>query len=658
MSIAQSGSKTAGVDSMKKNVLVVDNNPVILKFMTNLLEKEGCQVQVAEDGLTALDILESYVPDVIFVDLVMPNISGDKLCRIIRKMPELKSVYLVILSAISAEEEVDIVEFGANACIAKGPFNKMAQHILFAMGHSPQRAEDGLPGKILGVEDVNPRAITKELLSSKKHLEAILRNMSEGILELTLEQKIIYANPAAISLVGIPEEKLLASSFMELFPRNDREGIKSLLEFRGQSLKHITEDSPVILNGKEVSLNLMSFEDEDRHSIVVIVSDVSERRRMQAQLQEAQKMEAIGTLAGGIAHDFNNLLMGIQGNVSLMLLDVDSTHPHKQRLNTIEKLIQGGSKLTKQILGYAREGKYEVRAIDLNQIVVETSETFGRAKKDITVHRDLAGDLLPVEADQGQIEQVLLSLYVNSWEAMPGGGNIFLKTMSTSDKDMKYKMYKPKPGSYVLFTITDTGTGMDKKTRERIFDPFFTTRGMGRGTGLGLASVYGIIKGHGGYIDVDSEKGSGTTFSIYLPASGKQAAKKEEPADEVLKGTETVLFVDDEGMIIDVGREILKTLGYQVLLARGGKEAIEVYKANKDRIDMVILDMIMPDMGGGETYDLLKEINPQIKVLLSSGYSIEGQAQEIMERGCNGFIQKPFDVKQLSAKMKTILKNK
>jgi len=625
---------------MKKNVLVVDNNPVILKFMTNLLEKKGCQVQVAEDGLTALDILESYVPDVIFVDLVMPNISGDKLCRIIRKMPELKGVRLVILSAISAEEEVDIVELGANACIAKGPFNKMAPHILFAMGQSAQRAEDGLQGKILGVEDVNPRAITKELLSSKKHLEAILRNMSEGILELTLEQKIIYANPAAISLVGIPEEKLLASSFIELFSRTDREGIKSLLELRGQSLKNITEDSPVILNGKEVSLNLMSFKDEERHSIVVIVSDVSERRRMQAQLQEAQKMEAIGTLAGGIAHDFNNLLMGIQGNVSLILLDVDSKHPHKQRLITIEKLIRGGSKLTKQILGYAREGKYEVRAIDLNQIVEETSETFGRAKKDITVHRDLAGGLLPVEADQGQIEQVLLSLYVNSWQAMPGGGDIFLKTMSTSDKDMKYKMYKPKPGNYVLFTITDTGMGMDKKTRERIFDPFFTTRGMGRGTGLGLASVYGIIKGHGGYIDVDSEKG------------------REKPAEEVLKGTETVLFVDDEGMIIDVGREILKTLGYQVLLARGGKEAIEVYKANKDRIDMVILDMIMPDMGGGETYDLLKEINPQIKVLLSSGYSIEGQAQEIMERGCNGFIQKPFDVKQLSAKIRKILKKK
>ena len=216
-------------------------------------------------------------------------------------------------------------------------------------------------------------------------------------------------------------------------------------------------------------------------------------------------------------------------------------------------------------------------------------------------------------------------------------------------------MYKPRPGNYVLFIITDTGRGIEKKTQEYIFDPCFTTRDMGKGTGLGLATVYGIIKGHAGYIDVDSKEGLGTTFSIYLPASVKQATGKDKKIGQVLKGTETVLFVDDEDMIIQVGREILETLGYQVLLARNGKEAIEVYKANKDKIDVVILDMIMPDISGGETYDLLKAINPQIKVLLSSGYSRDGQAQEILERGCNGFIQKPFDIKRLASKIRKIL---
>ena len=648
-------SKITGIDSMRKKVLVVDNHPRILKFMANLLEKEGCEVKTAKDGLSALAILETYVPNVIFIDLVMPNISGDKLCRIIRKMPKLQGTYLTILSAISAEEKVDIIDFGANACIAKGPLDKMAKHILSTLKQSELGATGALVGKILGCEDVCPRAITKELLSSRRHLEAILRNMSEGILEITLDQRIGYANPAAISLTGMPEEKLLGSNFFELFSRTHRERIKGLLGFSDKAPESVADDSPVILNGKEVSLNLLPFKDEELPSIVVILNDASEQRRMQAQLQEAQKMEAIGTLAGGIAHDFNNLLMGIQGNVSLMLLDVNSAHPHHERLTTIEKLIQSGSSLTKQILGYAREGKYAVKPIDLNKIVKETSETFGRTKKDIAIHLSLFEDLLTIDGDYGKIEQALLSLFVNAWQAMPNGGNIFLKTMNTASEDMKGKMYKPRPGNYVLFTITDTGIGMDKKTQERIFDPFFTTRDMGRGTGLGLAAVYGIIKGHGGYIDVDSEEGLGTTFSIHLPASVKQATEKDKQTEEVLKGTETVLFVDDEDMIIKVGHEILKTLGYQVLLARNGKEAIEIYKANKDKIDLVILDMIMPDISGGETYDLLRAINPQIKVLLSSGYSIDGQAQEILERGCDGFIQKPFDIKRLASKIRKIL---
>jgi CheY-like chemotaxis protein len=287
--------------------------------------------------------------------------------------------------------------------------------------------------------------------------------------------------------------------------------------------------------------------------------------------------------------------------------------------------------------------------------VLETSETFGRAKKDITVHRFVAEDLYAIDADQGQIEQALLSLYVNAWQAMPEGGELTLETRNTSDKKMHDKMYRPKPGEYVQLRISDSGVGMDKKTRERIFDPFFTTKGMGRGAGLGLASVYGIVKGHGGYIDVESVEGSGTTFNIYLPASKGQAIDKEAPSEEISTGTETVLFVDDEAMILSVGQEILETLGYHVLLARSGKEAVEVYRANQDKIDMVILDMIMPELSGAETYDRLKKINPKIKVLLSSGYSMNSQAEEILARGCNGFIQKPFNLNQLASKIREVL---
>jgi len=393
-----------------------------------------------------------------------------------------------------------------------------------------------------------------------------------------------------------------------------------------------------------------------------LIRDIHKRKKaeeakakLEAQLRHAQKMEAIGTLAGGIAHDINNLLMGIQGNVSLVVMDMDSTHSHYERLKKIENQIQSGARLTSQLLGYARKGRYQVKPIKLNHLVSETSDTFGRTRKEITIHRELAEDLFAIEADQGQIEQVLLNLFVNAGDAMPGGGDLFLKTMNATHNDMKGRLYDPKPGNYVLLRVTDTGTGMDEKTMERIFDPFFTTKEMGRGTGLGLASAYGIIKNHGGYIDVDSIQGQGATFSIYLPASKRGVQKSVKIAERLIKGTGTVLLVDDEEIILEVGRELLEAIGYRVLAAKDGKEAVQVYEKNRDEIDIVLLDIVMPNMGGGEAYDRMKKINPDVKVLLLSGYSINGGAREILKRGCDGFIQKPFDMKQLSQSIRNIL---
>ncbi|MBW1821215.1 MAG: response regulator [Deltaproteobacteria bacterium] len=241
---------------------------------------------------------------------------------------------------------------------------------------------------------------------------------------------------------------------------------------------------------------------------------------------------------------------------------------------------------------------------------------------------------------------------------MPGGGDLTLKTMNVSSQDMTDKPYKPVAANYVMLQVTDAGEGMDTITLERIFDPFFTTKGFGRGTGLGLASVYGIIKAHGGYIDVDSEQGAGTTFSIYFPALDKPNIHTHVPHKgpiRVKPGKGTILLVDDEEIIIDVSIEMLERLGYKVLKAIGGKEAISEYQANSAKIDLVILDLIMPKISGGEVYDKLKEINPEVKVLLSSGYSIEGQATEILKRGCNDFIQKPFNMEELSRKVNKIL---
>jgi two-component system cell cycle sensor histidine kinase/response regulator CckA len=638
-----------------KKILVVDNDALVLKFMANILQAEGHEVLTVENGLAALDVLKTYVPDVLFVDLIMPDITGYKLCKIIRKTPKLRNIYVVTLSAVAAEEgQVDLARLGANVCIAKGPFPKMAKYVLDALAHADAGARTGPSQEIMGLEDIRPRAITRELLSVKRHFEIILESMSEGILEVTHEARIIYANPVASLMLGRREEELLASNLIGLFHEEDQQRTKELLDGIESTPRTIANDNPVRVNGKQLLLTAFPLREEG-HKVIIILSDVTEQKQIEAKLQQAQKMEAIGTLAGGIAHDFNNLLMGIQGRASLMLSDSYVKHPYYQGLKDIEKLVQRGARLTKQLLAYAKKGRYEVKPINLNRSIKETSETFGRTKKEITTHLDLAEDLYIIEADQGQIEQVLLNLCVNASHAMPGGGDIFLKTMNLTHKDMKPKLYNPRPGKYVLLSVTDTGIGMDEETMKRIFDPFFTTRGMGRGTGLGLASVYGIVKGHNGYIEVDSKKEQGTTFRLYLPATGKKVSKDVKTVKQALKRTEMVLLVDDEEMIREVGRELLESIGCRVLTAGDGKEAIGIYEKNHDTVDMVILDMIMPNMSGGEVYDRLKQIDPDIKVLLLSGYSIEGQAREILARGCNGFIQKPFRVEELSEKMEEIL---
>ncbi len=517
------------------------------------------------------------------------------------------------------------------------------------------------------------KRVEGELSDTNKFLTSILESSSSiSIVSTDLEQNVLFWNKGAENIFGYKAEEIVGRHKVNiLYPdeevRVEVEDIRSLIakEKNGirRELREVTKDGRTIW----VNLNVSPRFDEGGNLIGIlgIGEDITERKRaeeeqrkLEAHLQYVQKMEALGTLAGGIAHNFNNLLMGIQGNTSLMLQETEQGSPQHERLLSIERLTDSGSLLTRQLLGYAMEGRYEISSLNLNRLVKETSEAFAMAKKNITVHRVLADDLYPVMADQGQIEQILWNLYVNAADAMPGGGELFLNTMNVTDKQIAGKPYKVRPGSYVLLSVVDTGTGMDKGTMERIFEPFFTTKERAKGLGLGLASVYGMIKAHGGYIDVESQRGKGATFYIYLPISETKVEEAKPRPEKIEKGKETLLLVDDEPLILEVSKEMLEALGYTVLTAKGGKEAIETFKAHKRRIDMVILDMVMPDMNGGEAYDQLKKINPDVKVLLSSGYGIDGQASEILERGCDGFIQKPFDMADLSQQLRKILDKK
>jgi len=514
-------------------------------------------------------------------------------------------------------------------------------------------------------------------ITESKRVEAALRK-SESIL-----QSVFAAAPVGICLMkdrvyqranrnwcdsfGYPEETLIgrAPDFLyetrEEYERVGKELYGNLLQDGIASAntrlrRSDGEFRDVILITKP--LNPQDLKD----GAVTVVHDITDRKRveterkkLQDQLLQSQKMEAIGTLAGGIAHDFNNLLMSIQGRTSMVLVDKDPSHPDFEHLREIERNIESAARLTKQLLSFARGGKYEAKPTDLNKLIQKESRMFGRAKKEVSIFEEYDDNLCFVKVDRGQIQQVLLNLYVNAWQAMPGGGRLHIRTQNVTLDESYVKPHQVEAGPYVQVSVTDTGIGMDKATQQRIFDPFFTTKAQGSGTGLGLASTYGIIKNHGGFVHVYSEIDHGSTFNLYLPAFEKAVLKEKKPEDEAMRGSETVLFVDDEEMIAEVVEDWLQRLGYTALVAQNGKEAVRMYEDNKDRIDIVVLDMIMPDMSGSETFVWLKGINPDVKVLLSSGYSIDGKATEILNQGCKGFIQKPFKMIELSKKLRDIL---
>jgi PAS domain S-box-containing protein len=530
--------------------------------------------------------------------------------------------------------------------------------------------------QLITYEDVTDQTIAEEALrgseakykklyeESQKTSEvyrSLIHSSADAIVLCDLAERVKYISPFFTRIFGWSMEDVEGKP-IPFLPEFEKESthkrIKDLVETgtpcQGFETKRYTKDGRLI----DVSISASRYDDHESKpaGILVILQDISKRKELEAEFLQAHKFEAIGTLAGGIAHDFNNLLMGIQGNASLALVNMDPNHPNYSKLKNIEQYVQSGAELTKQLLGFARSGKYEVTATDLNELVEKTTRMFGRTKKEINIHTKFQQDIWATEVDRGQTEQVLLNLYINAWQAMPGGGNIYIETENVIIDPNSVKQINLETGKYVKISITDTGEGMEEEIQQRIFDPFFTTKkmgsGTGRGSGLGLASAYGIIKNHGGIITVSSEKGKGANFTIYLPATEKYAVKEATPPNDLKKGKETILLIDDEDMIIDTAGNMLVELGYQVLTAIGGKEALKVFRQNKDQIDLVILDMIMPDLSGSDTYNGLIAIKPTLRVLLSSGYSLNGQAAEILQLGCDGFIQKPFNLRTLSLKIR------
>jgi PAS domain S-box-containing protein len=642
-------------------ILIVDDEPRMCESLRMLLGGKGYEVYTAGTGKQARAILQDRQFDVALVDMVMPDTDGHQLMDLInQKNPD--TDVIVITGDASLEFAIGALKRGAYDYVRK-PFE--FEELLATV-------ENALQQKRLKREN---EIINEKLEWSESRYRRLVENSPDIIYALDDAGNFTFISNAAERLLCMDRQQLIAKHYNTIIHEDDQEKAKWFFNERrtgerstkGVELRLISSEAcgePKSYEVRHMTIELKSTGIYDKDitdsskkflGTYGIARDISDRKRLETQLRHAQKMEAVGTLAGGIAHDFNNLLMGIQGYASLMLLKTDPEHPNYKNLNNIEQLVQNGADLTKQLLGFARDGKYDVKSTNMNEIARDTIRMFGRTRKEISIYEEYEEAIWPVEVDQGQLQQVLLNMFVNAGQAMSGGGDLTLVTKNVFLEAQDAKEFGLPPAGYVRISVSDTGQGIDEGTRQRIFEPFFTTKEFGHGTGLGLASAYGIIQNHQGTIAVDSQLDEGTTFHIYLPASEK-VRKDEKPFFEYNhNGPQTVLLVDDEDFILKVGSQILQELGYRVLTAGSGREALEIYSANRDKIDIVVLDMIMPSMGGGETYDSIKALKLDVKVLLSSGYSIMGEASAILNRGCQGFIQKPFTMKSFSEKLREIL---
>ena len=531
----------------------------------------------------------------------------------------------------------------------------------FDLVGTPLKHGEHLFGYLVVLRDISEYRDTQlALADSEQQFKSLSENAPIVICTMDPQGVFTYVNPECKNILGHPREHVVGRHFSEFV-------LSYNLEDYTEAFRKVRDDMEIIsgfpikllhADGSRRFFSISASPNLDTGgkicNIICLLKDLTGERELQAQLFQSQKMEAIGTLAGGVAHDFNNLLMGIQANISLVRMETRQGTTCSERLDRIERQIQTGASLTHQLLGYARKGKYRPRLLCLNQLIRETLSAFGRTRKQLIIHFDLRQDLPRVHADWGQMELVLLNLLINASDAMPDGGTL---TVLTDRKAISPAIKQPvelAPGDYVHLQITDTGTGMDEMTRERIFEPFFTTKEMGRGTGLGLASVYGVVKNHNGTITVSSKPGEGTTFHLYFKAAVDACHAPAQP-QRLYSGKGRILLVDDELDLLPAGAALLEGLGYCVIATDSGPDALEDLSRNHHSFDLVILDVIMPGMGGRELYGHIRRLSPDTLILLSTGFSDAAGTTEMLSHSRSDIIHKPYTAEALSQKISKMM---
>ncbi len=509
---------------------------------------------------------------------------------------------------------------------------------------------------LLGYYFNENKRVRKRIVEERDRAQSYL-NLA-GVLFVALDRQgnILLANPKCCEVLETTKDNIIGKNWFKHFiPDKDRNTLQSVFKdmLNTQEVTAEYYQNDIITasgNTKTIAWHNTFIKDENGVVTGVLSSgeDISETKHLREQMQQSEKLQSIGKLAGGIAHDFNNQLTALMGYAHILKTSAKEDSKQKKYAEKIIHTVEVSATLTNQLLAFARKGQYKIEPIDLHDCVDNVIDLLQRTiNKSISIKKNLNCDLRIIEADNSQIENAILNIAINARDAMPHGGEIVFRTSKfhAGSEFCRDKNYEIVVGDYIKIEISDTGTGMSKDVIKRIFEPFYTTKAQGKGTGMGLAAVYGTIKNHNGIIEVDSEVDIGTTFKIYLPLARHELQKPLPKKDEKpIEGNGLIMVVDDEDAIREISSEILSSLNYQVETFADGKSAIEYYKKNYDQVDLILLDMIMPELNGYETFLELKKIDNQVKAIIVSGYSVEEHAQSLLDQGAIAFIQKPFRV--------------
>ena len=635
---------------MKGRILLVDDNVAMCDTMEDILRDKGFEPFSAYSCAEGVKLARQRQPQVALLDLKLPDGLGTEL---LASLKELDPDCVCIIATAFADVE------SALSALERG-----AYHYL----HKPVRPAELLQilhraFEMIRLREEKSRA-AEALRKSEEKYRTLVDNLNAGIYRVsgTPQGAIYQANPAMAKIFGHDSvEEFMRLSILDLY-KNPQERLQLLEELARNGSFRDRELQCVRKNGEPFWISCTATARYGEDGMIAwidgVVEEITGRKMLEEQLRQSQKMEAIGTLAGGVAHDFNNILTAIIGFASLLQMQVETDDPLRRFVDGIMTSSEKAARLTRDLLAFSRRQFVDLKPIMVNETVAKVEWLLRRViGEDIELRTILSAEGLSIMADGPQIEQVLLNIAINGRSAMPEGGVLTIETGRVElDAGFIKNLGHGEPGSYAQITLSDTGSGMDERTRERVFEPFFTTKEVGKGTGLGLSIAYGIIKQHNGHISVSSELGRGTTFTILLPTTGEVAELVRPPAvEEPRGGNETVLLAEDNVEVRGLEKDLLEAFGYTVIEAVDGEDAVRKFNGNREVVQLLIFDVIMPKKNGKEAYEEIRREKPGIKVIFASGYTGEFLSRRgICDDGVN-FCAKPIMPKEFLQKVRTVL---